>query len=231
MSTAPEVELIPEATPATPDLVCWIWAAIPPKNGRIHVARAAEALGVSTSTVYRWLRDPEGRQFNDVGMKIVRRRAILRGHGDYLWPPLDETSRWRAQTMLEDAIEAHDVIRDTPDRVPSGWRTNGTMEPHEVYLVSYPRAKVYGVASGRTQDTARKVRARHGEVLQRVTVSNKYAARVLKAAALEQVGEHRCIPPRTLVDVGRTETWHHRAGRVDLERVLRDSDLERGARS
>lgn len=227
MSTAPALEFIPEATPATPDLVCWIWAAIPPKKGRIDVVRAADALGVSRSTIYRWLRDAEGREFNDVGMKIVRRRAILRGHGQYLWPPLDETSRWRNDTRRIDAAEALELIRDRPERIPSGWRTNGTLEGHEVYLVDYPHATVYGVAAGRTDDTARKVRARQGEILQSVVVPNKYAARLLKAHVLERAGEHVCIPPRTHVDVGRTETWHHRAGTIDLKQVLQDTGLGR----
>lgn len=212
-------ELVPLATPATPDLVCWIWAAIPPKDGRIHVARVAEALGVSRSTIYRWLRDPEEREFNETGMKIVRRRAILRGHGDYLWPPLDDGSRRRIDALRADAQRARSALTTGPEGISELARLRGAVDHHDVYLVHYPKARVYGVASGRTHDTERKIRARHGEVLQRRSVPDRYAARLLKYAALDQVDEHTCIPPKALVPVGRTETWNQRAGRIDLEQL------------
>lgn len=215
-------ELVPLATPATPDLICWLWAAIPPKDGRLHVARAAEALGVSRSTVYRWLRDPEERYFNDTGMAIVRRRAVLRGHGDYLWPPLDDGSRRRVDALRADAQRARDALTTGPEAISELARLRGATDHHEVYLVHYPRARVYGVASGRTNDTERKIRSRNGVILRSVTVPDRYAARLLKYAALDQVEEHRCIPPKALIAVGRTETWHQRAGTVDLEQLARE---------
>lgn len=213
---------IPLATPATPDLICWLWAAIPPKDGRLHVARAAEVLGVSKSTVYRWLRDPEERYFNDTGMAIVRRRAVLRGHGDYLWPPLDDGSRRRIEALRADAQRGRAALTAGPEGISELARLRGAADHHDVYLVHYPRARVYGVASGRTHDTERKIRARHGEIIQRESVPDRYAARLLKYAALGQVAEHACIPPKALIPVGRTETWHQRAGTVDLELLAQE---------
>lgn len=59
-ATTPNV-LIPPATPATPDLICWLWAAFPPKDGRLHVARIADGLSVSPTTIRRWIQQPPPR--------------------------------------------------------------------------------------------------------------------------------------------------------------------------
>lgn len=84
MSSTPIEDLIPEATPATPDLICWLWAAFPPTSGRLHMARIADGLGVSDRTIRRWVRDAAQLHLDHQGMVLVEQRAILRGRGTYL---------------------------------------------------------------------------------------------------------------------------------------------------
>jgi len=205
----PATIALPEATPAAADLVCWLWAALPPKNGRIHVARAAAALGVSDTTIRRWIRDAAHLRLNDAGMTILRRRAILRGRGTYLWPDLDPASIARSAANLRNA-------RVCLDRIAAGnplgkWATDGTLEPHTVMLVHYRKARTYGVASART-DSSRARIMRVGDIVEEAVLPNKHAAVVAKQLTLAQHHDQRCVAPRKLVPTGRTETWRERAG-------------------
>lgn len=211
-----QVDTLPEATPATPDLLCWMWAAIPPKAGRLHVARVAAALNVSDSTIRRWIKTAGERPIDPTALTTLRRRAILRGRGQFLWPSLDLATRERAWVLHQDALAGQQLITEAPNDVPVAWLTGNALKPHEVMLVYYPTARVHGVASAATPDSARKIRRNGGEILETVLAPNRYAARIIKAASLEQASEHRCIPPRSLVPTGRTETWRQAAGVVTL---------------
>lgn len=211
---------IPPALPATPDMICWLWAAIPHRNGTVHVAKAAQLLGVSTTTVYRWMKQADERNFTADSIPRLKQLAILRGHGTILWPDLDPVTRARADRYRSDAEGAHRLIVDDPDRIPDGWRTNGATDPHTVWHLWSPAARVYGLASGGSISMARKIarRAALAEtvVIEEVTVTNRYAARVLKYRVLDAVDEHRCLPPAQLIPYGRTESWRLTGGEVDL---------------
>ncbi|MGB8380901.1 MAG: hypothetical protein WCG47_06540 [Dermatophilaceae bacterium] len=57
-----EVVVPAEASPAAADLVCWLFAAFPAnRRGRVNVRLAAPVLGVSQSTVRRWILVSVGR--------------------------------------------------------------------------------------------------------------------------------------------------------------------------
>jgi hypothetical protein len=138
----PELEFVPEATPATADLVCWIWAAFAPYRGRINQSRVADALGVSRRTLGRWLSDAQDRRFDPRTQAEMSRRAILRGHGSYLWPDLDPATRFRSRGQIRNAFIAYQAIADGV--YPDAWRTNGTLDEHQVLQLWYPDAHVYG---------------------------------------------------------------------------------------
>ena len=198
------VELMPP-TPATADLLCWLWAAIPPKDGRLHIARAAEALKVSDSTLRRWIKAADNDRMPEQARRALprmRQLAILRGKGQLLWPPLDQASRDRQAALVREAQRALTATIEQPDVVPVSWLTR-----HTLYLVHYRSARVYGLASGSTDDTARKIKTARGEIVRTLDVENRHAARLAKAAVLEQVADARCIPPRAMIPTGRTETW------------------------
>src|SRR5699024_7657797 len=133
-STPSALGTIPAATPAANDFVCWLWAAFPQRDGTINISHVARALGVSRSTVRRWI--ASGQPHLSRGQQtMLTRRAILRGRGHYLWPRLDSDSRERAQLQLDYALRCAHLIRSEPENVPPAWRDNGTLEPHVVYLL------------------------------------------------------------------------------------------------
>jgi hypothetical protein len=210
---------VPPATPATTDFVCWLWAAFPPREGRLHISRIAKALGVPPTTLRRWIArdDPKLRH-----QQVCRlhQRAILRGHGHYLWPDLDPVTRRRSELLYADALRNDELITSEPERVAPTWHQNGTLSPHVVQVVYFPKAHVFGVSAA-THDKARAKVKRHGEVIERTVVPNRYAAIALKHEILNRVDEHRCITPRHLVPTGRTETWREIGGPAPLRRPLR----------
>lgn len=212
------LEALPELTPATADLLCWLWAATPPKGGRLDVARAAASLEVSDSTLRRWIKNSAAATMPAPArakMSRLMQLAILRGRGQLLWPPLDRGSRERQLALSADAQRGLDLVRSDPDSAPATWRT-----PRTIYLAHYPRARCYGVASGSTRATPDKIHAVDGEIIAEIQVANRHAATLAKATVLEHVRAARCIPPRSLVPTGRTETWRHAHGPVDLSALI-----------
>ena len=117
---------LPIATPATADLVCWLWAAFPPRDGQLHLRRIADVLGVSPTTIRRWIADSTGRSFDTQTQRYLARRAILRGRGTYLWPPLDPTTQERTAGERANAINA--TLSISRGIYPPAWSTN--RHPH-----------------------------------------------------------------------------------------------------
>lgn len=213
-------------TPAAPDLVCWLWAAFPPRRGWLQTSKIAVALGVSAPTVRRWIRANASElnatrvnwsPLDEASMKVLRRRAILRGRGHYLWPPADPATLERSRGSVRHAVTARQNLLELGPSPRD--RQTGRDGYHEVHLVHFPVAHVFGVASSYNVKTLAKI-MKIGEVLQTITVPDKHAAVIVKETALELIGaENRCIAPRQLVPTGRTETWLETAGDVDLEAI------------
>lgn len=215
--------VVPEATPAAADLVCWIWAAVPPKQGRIHVSRAADAFGVSEQTLRRWLADAADRELNEVGIRRATQLAILRSKGHLLWPDLDVSSRARSAAKHRYAVRCLQLIAGDPGRIPTEWHRDGRLEPHQVLLVSYPRAHAYAITATRDPKTRRRLVAGGGEVVVEVTVDNRYAADLAKYTALRSADAHRCVAPRSLVPIGHTDCWREAGGHLQPSLALRQT--------
>lgn len=217
-------DVIPPATAATPDLVCWIWAAFPPYRGHINKTRVAEALGVSRRTLGRWIADAEGRVFDQHTQAALSRRAILRGHGTYLWPDLDEMSLFRTRSEARNAYIASKAIE--AGVIPDAWQSNTTLLPHDVLEIKYKRAHVFGVAVVSNPKSRAKIESA-GTVFRSWYAPNKYAGLMIKHTLLAQKSEHRCIPPRSLVKIGRTETWREAGGPYDWREAGDPYDLSK----
>ena len=215
---------LPIATPATADLVCWLWAAFPPREGQLHLRRIADVLGVSTTTIRRWIADPTGRSFDTQTQRYLARRAILRGRGTYLWPPLDPTTQERSAGDRANAINA--TLSINRGIYPPAWKTNGTLTSYTVLVVRYPRAHVFGVHTVRT-DKARTRIDRESELVDEISARHRYEALALKHVLLDTVTELRCIAPATLVPTGRTDTWRARDHRPSRLRDLKRRRLPR----
>lgn len=208
---ADEMRVIPEATPATPDLICWLWAAFPAHDGRLPVRVIADALEVSQTTIRRWIRDAADLELNHAGLVRLKQRAILRGKGTYLWPPLDEATLFRNDAQLRQAIRAQRLIDTQPGQVPKEWHADGTIDPRLVHLVHYPAAHAYGIATSTTAKTEQRIR-RTGTILRTTKAATKHQAVIIRELTLRTKTPHRCIVPKALAPAGHTNTWHETAG-------------------
>lgn len=222
-----DLDYVPGATPATADALCWIWAAIPPKEGRIHVSRVAKAVDRSPRTVQRWIAAAPDRDLDPRALKILRTRAILRGHGDYLWPALNEPRAAAAQMLSDEAENNLQLLLEYPDQIPAGWKNGPALQSHMVYLYYHPEARVFGIASGSTRATANNLRRMRADIIDLITAPTKWHAQVIKHDILDLVADARCLPPRALIPTGRTETWRRRVGDVDLAAAARPTLLRR----
>lgn len=208
--TTPDPGEVPQATPAAPDLVCWLWAAFTPYRGRLNAAGIARQLGtVSASTIRRWIAAADGTTIEPALRATLAQRAILRGRGTYLWPDLDHASRYRTDNEAANARTAFSAIE--AGHYPDAWDTNGTMDDHQVLLLWIPTAHVYRVAVLRSMAQRARLE-RDTELVQLVHVPNKYAGLVIKHRLYERIADHRCIAPAGLVPRGRTDTWREDGG-------------------
>lgn len=216
LSATDGAEYVPKASPTTPDAVCWIWAAIPTRaDGRIDLARVAAAVDRSPVTVRRWIRQADTRPLDPRALRVLRTRANLRGHGDYLWPPLNQQAAEAAAARRAKDLWRLQVLND--GNAPQIWAER-ELVAHTVVLYYHPGARVFGVASTKTTSRARasQLRKTGAHLIDSLEVPTRIHAAVLKGDALELAGDHRCLPPRSFIPDGRTETWLRRGGDVDL---------------
>lgn len=219
---------LPLATPATADLVCWLRAAYPPKEGRginearVNTGRLAQILEVSPRTIQRWLAKPDDLVLNRAALTRLRRYAILRGHGTILWPEHDPGTARRIANLAQKSRRSWEISKDS-ELVPAD--DPKMTNPCTVLQYHAPEAMVIGIATGEPKERKRKLKAQGAVIIDEVTVPNYYAAQVIKYAALELAGTEVCLPPRTLLPTGRTEVWRIRAGSVDLRSLAREQQI------
>ena len=185
-----------EATPG--DLWCWLWAAIPPKRGWLDVPRAARRLGVSESTVRRWLRLDHFEMPWAIERRLMQ-LAILRGRGHLLWPAPDAATIEREQRQRTYAVRAGAADLDIDTSA-------------DLVITFHPRAHAYTVSvlsDGKSLD--RIIRA-GGVVEHQQAYPSLWAAQTAKFGVLEAVTGHRCILPKTLAPRSHTLAWREAGG-------------------
>lgn len=214
------------AEPAMPDLLCWIYAAVPlnPRTGRPDVHRVAKILNVTPATVYRWIRNADDREFGPQAITTLRNRAQLRGHGEILWPAIDPTTASRHTNNLTTALAFRDDMRRNPT-TPAALKAH---RPTQVITYYNDTARVFGIITASTATNRNRALApRTGNTLvDQMTVDDSHTATAIKYTALQLIGDDRCIAPDTLFKKGRTEVWrrlHH--DRSTRTRYTTDIDL------
>lgn len=205
MSTPTRLD-VPAAAPAASDLVCWLHAAYPLTPRRtLPTTRIAADLGVSPSTLRRWITNPDQDRHTPAHRSYLARRAILRGKGTYLWPLVDAAAARRLDRSLAHATHCLTLV-DDPASIPTSWHTKRWLTPHTVLLIHYPRAHVYGVAYTNHRKHLARL-SRNGEIIQTHTAPNRWAALANKLATLQAHRPEHCTTPQALVPTGHTETW------------------------
>ena len=95
------------------------------------------------------------------------------------------------------------------------WRDSEALSNHVILQLDYPCAHVSSVAvTG--NEKSRKKYEKAADVLQVRHAPNRYAGLPLKHALLSSRTKLRCIAPRSLVAMGRTETWREQGGAGEL---------------
>lgn len=210
----PQQAPLPPPRPAPSDLYCWLHAAYPLTDaGSLPLPRVAADLNVSRTVVRRWLAAGNTEPLTKAQHAYLHRRAILRGRGTYLWPLIGAETAYtldRALTYAEHCL----TLVDDSRRMPATWRTDKTLTAHWVVLLHYPRAHVYGIATGRTDKHHAKL-SRHADVITIHPVANRHAATVAKLRTLRAHRSIHCTTPIELVPTGRTETWRELPGPAD----------------
>lgn len=202
----PKQAPLPPPRPAPSDLYCWLYAAYPlTKGGELPFPTIATNLNVSPETVRQWLRSDGTEALTKTQRTYLHRRAILRGRGTYLWPLIDADTAYTLDRTLAYAEHCLSLV-DNPSRMPATWLADKTLTAHWVALMHYPRAHVYGIASGRTDKHYARL-ASHGNIIDTVSVANKHAATIAKICTLKTHRETHCTTPEEFVPTGRTSTW------------------------
>lgn len=188
-----------ETTPS--DLWCWIWAAVPPTSRHwLNVPRAAARLGVSETTVRRWLK------IGDVPSPAIARRlmqlAILRGRGHLLWPAPDAATLEREQRQRTYAARAARA------RLDQG--------PADLIITRHPRAHAYTISVLVDDKSLDRILRAGGIVEAQRTYPDQWSAQTAKFGVLEAVAAHRCILPRALAPRSHTLAWRESGGVPEL---------------
>lgn len=171
------------------------------KRGRVDAVAVGELVGVSPSTVRRWVR---------VGLP-ERRREVFAARilpGD---PALAQEAR-----ELAYAREALADIYGFGGPMNPAWKAQGWLEPHVLAIVELERLGVCVPRIARAdgdQKTRERMRAGGGVVLEEAVFPNRFAAQVAKGQLLDEVGRWRVLLPEGALSRGRTETWLSEAPR------------------
>lgn len=181
------------------------------RTKRPNSAASAEALGVSESTVRRWLHGPAGSTPPIGDDRLTQIIEALR-------PP---QATYTAQAIaLQKAEASLKQIRRAPRRgVLKTWRADGWLHPYLVVIVDPFDAPVQQVTvSGQTEKALDHL-SRRGKAVLETTVRNKFAALILTHKVLTQLDWWRIHVPATWRIDGRTQCWIPGAPLPDLDKM------------
>lgn len=173
------------------------------RRGHVDAPRAAEALGVSASTIRRWVRNGvPARRLPDIQERILPPHAMF------------------AQEQRE-LDYARDSLWDIVDRgapINPAWIKQGWLKPHTLAIVllrargvCVPRISRTG--SGRSGE---RFTAAGGIIIEQLEFRNRFRAQVAKGELLEAVRDWRIVIPSGQIHPGRTQAWLSDAPRPSL---------------
>lgn len=178
------------------------------RRGRVDAPRAAAQLGVSPSTVRRWVRQGiPARRLPEIQERIL--------------PPASMFAQ--EQRELAHARESLWDIVDRGAPVNPAWVKQGWLKPHTLAIVllsdrgvCVPR--ISRIGSGRSGE---RLTAAGGVIIEQLEFRNRFRAQVAKGEMLEAVRDWRIMIPSGQIHPGRTQAWLADAPRPTLDH-LRD---------
>lgn len=179
------------------------------RRGTTDVSTVAAGLGVSRSTVYRWIADP------DAVIPAGRAHQILQA----ALP--DPVTLRRERQALDYAVDAIDAIRRPRGRsIKPEWREQLWLEPHLVATLDLDLVQLLQLATTRISGRGVADLERRATFADFTTVPTRFHATVLIQSVLDQVRPWRIQARALSIGVGPTRTWSGDAPAVSLSGQL-----------
>ena len=177
---------------------------------------AAAALGVSQSTVYRWIRGQNrwlakapAERLDQIARAGLPPAEVLRHE--------EQGAQYAREAIERIALPKHRGV------LPA-WREQNWLEPHLVAVVGIPGLRLRQIAVSRIAGRQLEDLRRRGAFLDYTTVPTRFHATILVHELLTQLRPWRIQAPET-VKQGRTQTWADDAPDTNLDALAVTHDL------
>ena len=176
------------------------------RRGTTDVGAVASGLGVSRSTVYRWIAAP------DAAIPPGRARQILQA----ALP--DPVTLRRERQAFDYAVDAIDAIALPPHRKATKpeWRDQLWLEPHLVTTLDLDLVQLLQLATTRISGRGVADLQRRAAFADYTTVPTRFHATVLIQSILDDIRPWRIQARALSIGVGPTRTWSSDAPSVLL---------------
>lgn len=176
---------------------------------RLNADAAGERLGVSASTVRRWVRN---------GVPVKRRADLV----SLLAPTVQRLEQEDRELRF-----ARDALWDISGRgagLNPAWKRDGWLEPHmlTIVLLRDRGVLVPRITRDDSKDSSRRLRADGGVVIESIEFRNRFRAQVARGELLQAVAAWRVVIPAGGVSRGGPQAWLQEAPRPSLT-WLRDN--------
>ena len=181
----------------------------PAPRGGLNMKAAAEDLGVSARTIYRWLDTPDGRFRANI--PTPRLEALIDG----MLPS--------AATLDDEVFQLQNYrtgVADwnaRPRRTKPEWKAQGWLAKHQVSLIKIPGLPLHQVVATAVASRSYEVLHRRGQLVDSVIVPTRMHAHVMAYQLLRDYHEWRIHAPVDAVKRGRTWCWFADAPKTKLE--------------
>ncbi len=169
-------------------------------RGGPDIDETAKALSVSTRQVRRWLSPTTTKTHTPIPDQLAAALAK--------WVRPDDSVLEQETKALRYADGARRAIAQ-PQRssIPDSWTKRGWLTPHTVAVVARPQLGLLRATISRATDDTNDPLANRGQILDEVTVTDRFSAQVVKAELLRAVDPWRAQAPPSHMARGNTETW------------------------
>lgn len=191
----------------------------PSPRGPIDVAAVADHVGVTPTTVRRWLHNP-----NRPPSRV--RAGLPPGRITQLQRANDETET-RNERQYRYALDAIDKV-ERDDTIPP-WRTQGWLDEHTVAIVAIHGKPWHQVVVTKANHRALMALRLRADIIDTAVLPNRFWAQVIAHNVMVRQQNWRVHPAKRQLDIGRTQVWMADAPPVDLAAIAASGPMIRAA--
>lgn len=183
-------------------------------RGGLNLTAAANDLGVSSRSLYRWLQVPDGR--HRAKIPAPRLELLI-------------TQLLPSQETLDDEVYQLENFRRAvtgwqarPRRLNPAWKEQLWLQPHQVSILALADMRLRQVAITRVKAKNHQVLYRRGQVIDSLVLPTKMHAHAVTYQLLRTYHSWRVHAPTDTVRVGPTWCWFADAPPTDLQSTAFD---------